>query len=288
MKDQAESLRLRLKSIESQSFTNAIAIVSGKGGVGKSNFSLNFSISLAQKGYKVLVFDMDIGMGNLDILMGKSSDKSIVNYLNGTSGLKEIMMDGPQGIRYIAGGTGLTQLVQFDEGKLRSFIDDLHHELNQFDFLIFDMGAGVTEDSLRFLLSVNEIIVVTTPEPTSLTDAYATLKHLNMYDNNIPFYVVVNRALSEKDGKDTLKRLSDVVQKFLNKEIVSLGMLPDDRNVQQSVRNQIPFLLNSPKSEASKALEMITAQYVRNKSEEVNSLISHSFMSKLKRFLFER
>lgn len=288
MKDQAESLRLRLRGMESQSFTNAIAIVSGKGGVGKSNFSLNFSISLARKGYKVLVFDMDIGMGNLDILMGRSSDKSIVNYLNGTSSLKEVMMEGPEGIFYIAGGTGLTQLVQFDEGKLRSFTDDLHRELDQFDFLIFDMGAGVTEDSLRFLLSVNEIIVVTTPEPTSLTDAYATLKHLNMFDNTIPFYVVVNRALSEKDGRETLKRLSDVVQKFLNKKIVSLGMLPDDRDVQRSVRNQIPFLLNSPKSEAARAIERITEKYVSSKSREAYSPTTNTFMSKLKRFLFER
>jgi flagellar biosynthesis protein FlhG len=287
MKDQAESLRRRLKSQEG-SKTKAIAVVSGKGGVGKSNFSLNFSISLSRKGMKVLLFDMDIGMGNLDILMGKSSDRSIVDYLSGESPLEEVIMIGPEGIRYIAGGTGLTKIIDFGESRLQIFMEDLHNRLEQFDYLIFDMGAGVTEDSLRFLLSVHEIFVITTPEPTSLTDAYGTMKYLNMLDPNLPFYLVVNRAQTVKEGQETLKRLSEVVKRFLGKETVSLGILPDDRSIQQAVRRQIPFLVYSPKSSVSRALEDISEQYENSTMKENRTPSSASFISKLRRLLFER
>lgn len=288
MKDQAESLRLQLKRQESSSKTKAIAVVSGKGGVGKSNFSLNFSISLSRKGFKVLLFDMDIGMGNLDILMGKSSDKTIVDYLSGDSLLHEVIIDGPDGISYIAGGTGLTQLVQIDRDKLSAFTDELHTQLDQYDYLIFDMGAGINEDSLRVLLSVHEIFVITTPEPTSLTDAYATMKFVHLQDSTLPFFLVVNRAQTEKEGKETLKRLSEVMKKFLGKESVSLGVLPDDRAIQQAVRRQIPFIRYNPKSAAAKALEDITIRFTMRDIDESPSHTTTSFVSKFKSFLFER
>jgi flagellar biosynthesis protein FlhG len=288
MKDQAESLRLQLKRQDSTSKTKAIAVVSGKGGVGKSNFSLNFSISLSRKGFKVLLFDMDIGMGNLDILMGKSSDKSIVDYLSGDSLLHEVIIDGPEGISFIAGGTGLTQLVHIDADKLNAFTDDLHSQLEQYDYLIFDMGAGINEDSLRVLLSVHEIFVITTPEPTSLTDAYATMKFVHLQDSKLPFFLVVNRAQTEKEGKETLSRLSEVMKKFLGRESISLGVLPDDRTIQQAVRRQIPFISYNPKSAAAKALEDITNHYTMRVIQGSPAHIRTSFVTKFKSFLFER
>lgn len=288
MKDQAENLRLQLKRQESTSKTKAIAVVSGKGGVGKSNFSLNFSISLSRKGFKVLLFDMDIGMGNLDILMGKSPDKSIVDYLSGDFLLHEVIIDGPEGISFIAGGTGLTQLVHIDEEKLNSFTDALHNHLEQYDYLIFDMGAGINEDSLKVLLSVHEIFVITTPEPTSLTDAYATMKFVHLQDSMLPFFLVVNRAQTEKEGKETLRRLSEVMNQFLGKESISLGVLPDDRAIQQAVRRQIPFISYNPKSAAAKALEDITNQYTMRDIQESPAHIITSFVTRFKSFLFER
>src|SRR5436305_348856 len=175
MKDQAESLRLRLQRRHGlKPKTKAIAVVSGKGGVGKSNFSLNFSISLSKRGLNVLLFDMDVGMGNLDILMGKSSERTIVDYLTGTSRLADIITEGPEGVKFIGGGTGLGQLVNQD--RLGALSDDLDTFLEEYDYLIFDMGAGINQESLKFLLSVHEIIVITTPEPTALMDAYAMMK----------------------------------------------------------------------------------------------------------------
>ncbi|WML43720.1 MinD/ParA family protein [Neobacillus sp. PS3-40] len=286
MRDQAENLRIKLMGHAAKTNTKAIAVVSGKGGVGKSNFSLNFSITLSKRGFRVLLFDMDVGMGNLDILMGRSSEKTIVDYLRGSSDLKDIIMNGPEGIKYIGGGTALSQLVEMN--RLADLADELDTFLGEYDFLIFDMGAGVNEDSLKFLLSVHEIFVVTTPEPTSIMDAYSTMKYLHLLDPSLPFYIVANRVQSIKEGKETINRLTNVLKKFLDKEPLYLGVLPDDRTVQQAVKRQIPFITFNPKSLISSALEDLVNRYVQQKTQETVSYTSISFVSKLKKFLFER
>lgn len=286
MKDQAEILRKKLMRKHGlKSKAKAIAVVSGKGGVGKSNFSLNFSISLSKRGFSVLLFDMDVGMGNLDILMGRASEKTIVNYLTGDSKLTDIILEGPEGVNYIGGGTGLNQLVNLE--KMGSLSDELDSLFDEYDYLIFDMGAGINEASLKFLLSVHEIFVITTPEPTSLMDAYAMMKYLHLFDNKIPFQLVANRTHSYKEGSATLKRLSNVVKKFLDLEPYSLGILPDDHSVQQAVNRQIPFITYNPKSKASLALEELVNGYIEE-GRKVPVHPSHSFVSRLKKFLFER
>ncbi len=286
MKDQAESLRVKLKKQLSAGNTKAIAVVSGKGGVGKSNFSLNFAISLTKRRYKVLLFDMDVGMGNLDILMGKSSERSIVDYLRGTARLSEIVTEGPQGLKYVGGGTGLSQLVQLD--RLGMLSEELDTFLEEYDYLIFDMGAGANEDTLKFLLSVHEIFVITTPEPTSIMDAYAMMKYLHLLDSTLPFYLVANRAQSVKEGKETIDRLAEVLRKFLQRESMTLGILPDDRSVQKAVLRQVPFVLDNPKSAASAALEGLVNRYLSKQSQEITPMKSATFVSKLKKILFAR
>lgn len=286
MKDQAEILRKKLMRKHGlKPKTKAIAVVSGKGGVGKSNFSLNFSISLSKRGFNVLLFDMDVGMGNLDILMGRTSEKTIVNYLTGDSNLTDIILEGPEGVSYIGGGTGLNQLVNLE--KMGTLSDELDSLFDEYDYLLFDMGAGINEASLQFLLSVHEIFVITTPEPTALMDAYAMMKYLHLFDNNILFHLVANRTHSYKEGTATLKRLSDVVKKFLDLEPFLLGILPDDRSVQQAVNRQIPFITFNSKSKASLALEELVNCYIE-KEKNIPLRSSNSFISRLKKFLFER
>ncbi|MGG5252930.1 MinD/ParA family protein [Neobacillus sp. SM06] len=286
MKDQAEGLRVKLRRQVSGGSTKAIAVVSGKGGVGKSNFSLNFAISLTKRRYKVLLFDMDVGMGNLDILMGKSSERTIVDYLRGTARLSEIVTEGPQGLKYVGGGTGLSQLVQLD--RLGMLSEELDTFLEEYDYLIFDMGAGANEDTLNFLLSVHEIFVITTPEPTSIMDAYAMMKYLHLLDSKIPFYLVANRAQSVKEGKETIDRLADVLRKFLQRESRALGILPDDRSVQKAVLRQVPFVLDNPRSAASAALEGVVNRYLSKQFQETAQMKSDTFVSKLKKILFAR
>ncbi|MDP4083054.1 MAG: MinD/ParA family protein [Bacillota bacterium] len=286
MMDQAENLRKKLNGQISKMMTKAIAVVSGKGGVGKSNFSLNFSISLSKKGYRILIIDMDVGMGNLDILMGRSSDKTIVDFLNGSSSLKDIIMDGPAGIKYISGGSGLSKLVS--TYRLASITEELDACFEEFDYIIFDMGAGVNEDTLKFLLSVHEVFVITTPEPTSLMDAYSIMKYIHVLQPELPFYIVANRVNSMKEGQETISRLSNVLKKFLDRESTNLGILPDDRSVSQAVRQQIPFTLFNSKSSISIALEDLVTRYIQQKTKEMPSYTPISFVSKLRRFFFER
>lgn len=285
MKDQAENLRMRLKNFEAGTTAKAIAVVSGKGGVGKSNFSLNFSISLAKRGLRVLLFDMDIGMGNLDILMGRSSERTIVDYLAGDFSLNDCMLTGPEGIKYIGGGSGLSKPVNLN--RLSTVADELDRMLAEYDYLIFDMGAGANEDTLKFLLSVHEIIVITTPEPTALMDAYAMMKYLHLLDAKLPFQIVVNRARTVKEGLEASHRLSAVLKQFLDRDSFSLGVLPDDRAVGLAVSRQIPFLAFNPKSKAATALEGLVDRYLHREMPMETSR-RPSFVSKLKKFLFER
>lgn len=290
MNDQAERLRARLLIDDSQQpMPKTLAVVSGKGGVGKSNFSLNFSISLCQKGDKVLLFDMDIGMGNLDILMGRTSNYSIADFFEKNRSLSDIVSEGPNGLRYIAGGTGLSHIVKLEDGQIARFTEELAVLMGNFDYVIFDMGAGITEESAKFILSVQEIAVITTPEPTSITDAYSAMKQIHLLDDRIPFYLVINRAQGEKEGQDTFKRISDVLKRFLGRESVLIGILPDDRNIQQAVKRQIPFILYKETSPASKAIHLM-ADKVRSRQVDPAAGKKHSyqFISKLKRFLFER
>jgi len=291
MKDQAEELRLKLSMTRNERVIKSprtLAVVSGKGGVGKSNISLNFSISLIRKGYKVLLFDMDMGMGNLDILMGKSSEYSIIDFFEGRVSLKNTIMTGTDGLKYIAGGSGLNHLVGIDDQVVEKFTNELTGLFEEYDYVIFDMGAGVTDGTLKFILSVQEIIVITTPEPTSMTDAYGMMKHIHLMDDTIPFYIIVNRIQTEKEGHQTYSRISKVMKNFLGRDSVHLGMVPDDRAIQQAVRMQTPFILYNEKAPASRAISEIAERYEQRHFNDEPVASGIRFISKLKQFLFER
>jgi len=288
MKDQAETLRMMVKQSNEEARTKAIAVISGKGGVGKSNFSLNFSLMLSRRGFNVLLFDMDIGMGNIDILLGQSSNITIVDMFNKGLSLRDLIRKGPDNLSFIAGGTGLTKIFEMDIEKVQYFVEQIQKISLEYDYIIFDMGAGISEDRLQFLMSVHEIIVITTPEPTAITDAYATIKYIHLQDKNIPFYLVVNRAGTEKEGSDTLARLTKVIKQFLGREITKLGMLPEDRTVSKAVVKQTPFLLLDPSTKISRAMRDMVERYIANSFETEKPSTSFSFIAKLRQFFLER
>lgn len=288
MNDQAALLRQRVEGYRKEATAKTLAVISGKGGVGKSNFSLNFAISLAQKGKKILIFDMDIGMGNIDILMGKSSQYSIIDFFEQDLSLAEIMTTGPEQISFITGGTGLTRLFTLDETRFSRFMVEFNEFLKQYDYIIFDMGAGITEESVRFLLCVDELIVIVTPEPTSVMDAYSIMKYLHSINNELPYFLVCNRVLTQKDGKETAIRMQNALKKFLNKEATVLGYLPDDRTVLNAVSRQIPFILFEPKADISKALANIASRYDNHSFDEDWSLPKSNFIQNMKKYFFGR
>ncbi|HEU5140246.1 MAG TPA: MinD/ParA family protein [Bacillales bacterium] len=248
MLDQANNLRRKMKT------PRVVSVVSGKGGVGKSNLSLNFALALKKLGKKVILFDLDIGMANLDILMGLLPSRTIVDMVEENLSIWEIIEHGTGGLSYIAGGSGLSEVFRLDERKTEHFLRELGCLQKEYDTVIFDMGAGVSDDLLKFVLASDEAIVVTTPEPTAMTDAYAAMKFICRAGVQLPVRIVVNRSRSEKEGRETAVRLQQVADRFLNQKIRAFSVLPDDNTVPNAVRAGIPFLLYAPRAPVTKAV----------------------------------
>jgi len=159
----------------------------------------------------------------------------------------------------------------------------------QYDYFIFDMGAGMSEDRLRLLMAVHEIFVITTPEPTAIMDAYAAMKYIHMKEKRVPFYLVVNRAQTDQEGRDTLQRLKNAMKQFFGKDVTKLGILPEDRTVSKAVTSQTPFLLFDPATKISRAMNELVERYLANRTfDEATASRPANFFARLRQFLLER
>ncbi|MBK0008248.1 MULTISPECIES: MinD/ParA family protein [Priestia] len=289
MNDQAAVLREKVLKKHQNSLRNCktIAVLSGKGGVGKSNLSLNLSLALTKKKQRVLLFDMDIGMGNIDILIGQTASYTMVDLLEKKLSIQQIIKKGPQDLAYVAGGTGVSSVFEWSPSDLAHLIQELSSLTNQYDYMIFDVGAGMSESVLKFLKAVDEMIVVTTPEPTSITDAYAAIKLAASYSVSAPVRLIINKTLSDKEGNETYERFNRAVQQFLNISISLLGIVPNDQAVQKAVNRQMPFLLQNPASKASISLiEMVNMLIPQD--NRTTAKTEGMFIRRLKRFFLER
>ena len=289
MNDQAAVLREKVLKKHQNSLRNCktLAVLSGKGGVGKSNLSLNLSLALTKQKQRVLLFDMDIGMGNIDILIGQTASYTMVDLLKKKLSIQQIIKKGPQNLAYVAGGTGISSVFEWCPSDLAHLIKELNSLTNQYDYMIFDMGAGMSESVLRFLKAVDEMIVVTTPEPTAITDAYAAIKLAASYSVSAPIHLIINKTLSEKEGNQTYERFNRAVQQFLNVSISLLGIVPNDQAVQKAVNRQMPFLLQNPASKASISLiEMVNMRIPQD--NRTTAKTEGMFIRRLKRFFLER
>ncbi|KGR80337.1 MinD/ParA family protein [Ureibacillus manganicus] len=282
MRDQAEQLRMKMSG-NLGVLGRSIAVVSGKGGVGKSNFTTNFALMLAKLGKKVVVLDMDIGMGNVNILIGRNAQYNLKDYLVGEATLSQVILDGPNNLKYISGGSGLSSVIQWSPPMFNSLVNAFETLQRNFDYILFDMGAGATNWSLDILTSIEEIIVISTTEPTSVTDAYSMMKYIHFRDQNKKFYLVVNRAYSNEEGRETCIRLKNTMLKFLQKEINILGSLPEDPTVRKAVIDQIPFSISYPDSPISKTLDAMVNKFMNYEGEAVYAQDqTTTFLKKLK------
>jgi flagellar biosynthesis protein FlhG len=282
MRDQAESLRMHMLRNQGQ-IGRSIAVVSGKGGVGKSNFSINFSSMLASLGKKVVLVDMDIGMGNIHILLGKSVPTNLKDYLDGNQSLESVMFEGPNGMTYISGGSGLHDVLEWTDDMFAQMIQAFEHLQKEFDVILFDMGAGATNKTLDLIVAVDDVIVISTAEPTAITDAYSMMKYIHFKDFEKNFYLVCNRAYTPEEGRETVTRLSFAMSKFLDKEVTILGSLPEDPVVRKAVKEQVPFSILFPEAEITKTLYTMTLRFSQYINEEVHgSERPNTFISRLK------
>lgn len=280
--DQAETLRQKMLHMN-KPLAKAIAVVSGKGGVGKSNFSINFASELAAKGKRVLLMDMDIGMGNVHILLGASSDQNILHYLEGDGSIEDVIVEIEGGFSYISGGSGLNKMVEWKDLEITRLMDGFNLLQQDYDYLIFDMGAGASENGLELIMAADEVIVITTGEPTSIMDAYSMMKFIHMKDHEKSFALLCNRVMNPEEGKVALSRLSSAMNKFLNKDVRILGSLPEDPYVRRSVISQTPFTKLYPDSPASKTLKNMVHAYVAHNNEEIHS-VNPRFTERLSAF----
>ncbi len=286
MRDQAEQLRERMLQNKKTRPTRLVTVTSGKGGVGKSNFSLNFGLGLIEKGHKAVLFDLDLGLANLDVLMGITPKKHLFHLLEPDTTVWDIIEQGPGGLEFIAGGSGFTQIMQLDDEKLDRLFSHLDPLQGYADTIIFDTGAGFSKESMRFMLSSDEVILVTTPEPPAITDAYAVIKMLHSHNPAVSIRLVINRASSEREGKMTADKLAMVSKRFLNMDIQSLGYVSDDPYVSKAVKLQRPFLLTYPQSQAARSIRNLVERYLDrpvNPDASVSGL--KGFLAKLRHFI---
>jgi len=237
-----------------------IAVTSGKGGVGKTNLSVNVGIALAQAGQRVVLMDADMGLANVDILLGVYPKFNLSHVLSGEKSLDEIMMDGPAGLRIIPGASGIQKMSELTTVEQAAVIHAFSEIDQDIDVLIVDTAAGISASVVNFARACQEIIVVVCDEPTSLTDAYAFIKLLNRDYGLSHFHVITNMVQSVQQGHALFQKLSKVTDRYLDVTLKFAGAVPYDEYLRKSVQKQTPVVMGFPRSKSSLALKTIAAR----------------------------
>ena len=247
-----------------------ISVGSGKGGVGKSNVVVNLAISFDRLGYRVLIMDADLGLANIDVLLGLSPQYNIGHVLNGSKRIDEVLVDGPGDIKIMPAGSGIQELTHLTDDQKLNMLEMLDGLESDIDILLIDTSAGISDMVLYFNLAAHEKIIIVTPEPTSLTDAYALIKVLYTRHGERHFRILANQVKDEKAGKGIFAKISKVADHFLDGlSLDYLGYIPYDPNVPQSVIRQRPLVELFPDSAASRAFARL-AQSIQKLPPSVN------------------
>ena len=270
--DQAEKLRniikkqelpnnQPVKEVSVKHNAKVITVTSGKGGVGKSSMSVNLAIQLARRGKRVVIFDADFGLANVEIMLGLHPQYNLADMMFRGKKLKDIIMYGPENVGFISGGSGIQELANMTRTQVLDLIQKLV-ELDQFaDVIIVDTGAGISDTVLEFVAASEDVLLVATPEPTSITDAYALLKTLNKRVSANPEKTVVkmiaNQVHGNRDAKELFDKLGMVVSKFLDIKVEYIGAVPYDHNMQKAIMKQTPISILDPHSNTAKAVKNI-------------------------------
>lgn len=290
MADQAEKLRKIMGKYSKKENINEskarkakiIGVTSGKGGVGKTNFTVNLAISLRKLGYKVVIVDGDLGLANVDLITGTCLEYNISDiFLQGKS-IFDIMTEGPDGIKIISGGSGITEFHLLNGENLNRFINEIEKLENYFDFIIMDTGAGISGNVIKFLLLADDLVLLITPDPTSLMDGYALLKTVVLYGYIGDIKTVINMAGSKGEAEEVYNKLNGVSNRFLNRDVEFLGYLNKSSIVANAVKKQRPFVLDKPNSSVSKKINNIALKFID--TEKSKFLKTKSFSQRFKEF----
>jgi len=270
MADQAEKLRELVKAgasspsdaaREGPKKTRIITITSGKGGVGKTNMAVNLAITYAKLGKKVTLLDADLGLANVNVILGVIPKYTLYHMIRQQKTMKEIITDTEYGIQFVAGASGFTKIANMNDDERKLFIDEML-ALSDADILIIDTSAGVSKNVLDFVAAADDTLIITTPEPTAITDAYGIIKIIatEFNNTNMGLKLVVNRVGSVVEAKKVAERVISIASQFLNIKVDYLGFIFEDPLVQSSVLKQRPFVAVDPKGKAAQCLWNIVSR----------------------------
>ncbi|MBN2873844.1 MAG: MinD/ParA family protein [Spirochaetales bacterium] len=265
MEDQAQKLR-ELMSAKPQGSASAkktrvITVASGKGGVGKTNLSVNLAIAYARIGKRVMVMDADLGLANVNIMLNMIPKYNLYHVIRKQKTMKEIILDTEYGIQILAGASGFSKIANLNEEERQNFITELY-ALSNVDIIIIDTSAGVSNNVLSFVAAADDAIIITTPEPTAITDAYGIIKIIatEVENLNIGLKLVVNRVKNVTEGRKVAERIINISGQFLNLKVEYLGCIYEDPIVQASVLKQRPFIVQDPKSKAAISVQHLVSR----------------------------
>ena len=262
-----QSKKEKKENISPVKQTRVITVTSGKGGVGKSTLSVNMALAIARTGKKVLLFDADLGLANINVMLGVIPKYNLYHVVKGTKKLNEVIIKTPEGLDLIAGASGYSMLANLNITEREKLIFEFE-TLPTYDLMIIDTGAGVGSNVIGFTLPADEIIVVTTPEPTAITDAYGIIKSIVLQSADKNIKLLVNRVNSSLEARKVLERVVNISNQFLNVKIDSAGYIFEDEYVSKSIRQQKPFVIEYPKSKASGCLQLVIGRILNQKPED--------------------
>lgn len=260
--DQTATLRQAVAMKSPGRAVRVVAITSGKGGVGKTNVTANLAVALAHLGRRVMVLDADLGLGNLDVLLGLTPAFSLADVLAGQRRLSEVLVTGPGGITVLPAGSGFQNLTALSDYQMRELHSEMDELQERTDVLLIDTGAGIGRNVTAFATMAQDIIVVASPEPTSLTDAYALMKVLSTQYGERRFRLLVNMTHFATEGRDVYRKLSLVAERFLHISMDFLGSIPFDARVTEAVCRQRALVELYPQSKAAQAFVQLAHDLV--------------------------
>lgn len=252
---------------EGRKVARVLSVTSGKGGVGKTAVVSNVALALARMGKKVLIIDADLGLANIDVVFGLAPQYNLNHFFNGERSLAEIMVDGPDGLRILPAGSGLQTVTRLNSDQKMKFLDELDALHGDFEIVIIDTEAGISENVTYFNVAAQDILVVTTPEPTAITDAYALMKLLSVEYHEKRFNLIVNSVRDSNEGLDVYRKLTMVSNRYLDISIDYLGCIPHDKRMHESVRRQKVMIDLFPKTKATAAFQDIARNLVNGQQE---------------------
>lgn len=240
--------------------TRVISVTSGKGGVGKTNFVVNLAYVLQKLGQRVMIIDADLGLANIDVLLGITPCFDLTHVIKGKKDITEVITQGPYGIKFIAGATGIQELTNLTDWQISQFITGLSALESYADIMLIDTGAGISSHVLSFALAADEVVVITNPEPTAIADAYAMIKIIAEKGKNHSISLLVNKTDTQDEAERTIRHLKIVTERFLGFTLNVLGYINNDRYVGEAVKRQMLFTAQYPSARASQCMDKIAQQ----------------------------